>query len=249
MRKSSLLFPLLAILTLISCDNRLNTYYELVNNADSIVFSYNIEGKYREAQFVTDSSDLRLIKNLLTREIEISDVNHFIGSTRAQLFNRGLLTGTIQISETEGEFNFDSQALKFGNELTYGLGQYVGEKRNEFLRELQYINHKTLVLPNRLTDKNKSTFKDLAIDTTELFGVWTIDPDSPHADFWLTKDSYYIVDYDGNGHMNYELNGRTLTVFIADDKQVMDIISTSNDTLRTYSNEYEVEYVFTRWKN
>lgn len=198
---------------------------------------------------MTDTNNLQTIKELLTRKIEITDINHFVGGTRIQLFMDGSTTGTIQIAATEPVLNFSSDELEFGSGLTYGLGQYTLESYNVFLRELEYINHQTLVLPNRLTDKNKPTFKDLAVDTTELFGIWTIDPDGPHADFWLTKDSYYIVDYDGNGHMTYELNGRTLTVFFEDGKQIMDIISTSNDTLRTFSNEYEVEYVFTRWKN
>ena len=248
MRKIHLLL-ILTTLALISCDNRRNDYGELVSEADSIVFSYNIEGRYREAQFLTDSSNLQFIKKLLTRNIEISDLNHFVGGSRIQLFNDGKNSGTIEISETVAKVNFSSAELEFGYGLTYGLGQFIGESRNEFLKELEYINHQTLVLPNRLSDKNKPTFKDLAVDTTELFGVWTIDPEGPHADFWLTKDSYYIVDYDGNGHVNYELNGRTLKIFFEEGEQVMEIISTSNDTLRTYSNEYEIEYLFTRWKN
>lgn len=249
MRKSILLFQLLAILVAISCDNRLNDYDKLVNEADSIIFSYNIEGKYREAQILTESSELEGIKELLTRKMAVSDVNHFIGSTRIQLFNSGTTTGTIQISETEVEVNFSSQELEFGSGLTYGLGQYVGELRNEFLKKLQYINHKTLILPNRLTDESKPTLKNQDIDTAELFGIWTIDPEGPHADFWLTKDSYYIVDYDGNGHMTYELDGRTLTVNFDDGPYVVNILSTANDTLRVYNKEYDSETVYTRWKN
>lgn len=249
MRKSNLVLLLVSTLALISCDNRLNNYDELVNGADSIVFAYNIEGKYREAQFVADSSNLQLIKKLLTRNIEISEVNHFIGGTRIQLFKDDDITGTIEISGTEALMNFEGDGFEFGSGLTHDLGQYVLKSYNVFLRELEYINHKTLVLPNRLTDKNKPTFKDLAVDTTELFGIWTIDPDGPHADFWLTKDSYYIVDYDGNGHKTYELNGRTLTLFLEDGEYAMEILSTDNDTLRTYNEEYNSETVYTRWKN
>jgi hypothetical protein len=92
-------------------------------------------------------------------------------------------------------------------------------------------------------------FKNIEVDTTELFGIWTVDPKGPHADFWLTKDSYYVVDYDGVGDMPYILNGRTITIFFEHGKQVLEILSTSNDTLRTFSKEYEYEAVYTRWEN
>ncbi|MGL1888401.1 MAG: hypothetical protein OCD76_17930 [Reichenbachiella sp.] len=96
---------------------------------------------------------------------------------------------------------------------------------------------------------SRPIFKNTQVDTTELFGIWTVDPTGPHADFWLTKDSYYVVDYDGDGDMPYILDGRTLTIFFEHGKQVLEILSTSNDTLRTFSKEYEYETLYIRWKN
>lgn len=96
---------------------------------------------------------------------------------------------------------------------------------------------------------SRPIFKNTQIDTTELFGIWTVDPTGPHADFWLTKDSYYVVDYDGDGDMPYILDGRTITIFFEHGKQVLEILSTSNDTLRTFSKEYKYEALYTRWKN
>jgi hypothetical protein len=38
------------------------------------------------------------------------------------------------------------------------------------------------------------------IDTALLFGIWTNDPNGPHADFQFSSKSFYVVDYDGDGN-------------------------------------------------
>ena len=78
----------------------------------------------------------------------------------------------------------------------------------------------------------KSIIRNLAIDTTQAFGIWTQDPNGPHADFWLTSESFYVVDYDGNGEMPYILDKNVITIFYNDFVQKGIITSTTNDTLK-----------------
>jgi hypothetical protein len=65
-----------------------------------------------------------------------------------------------------------------------------------------------------------------------LFGIWTYDPEGPHADFELTKKSFYVVDYDGNGDMPYIINRDTITVYYPDYVSVGIIKSVTKDTLK-----------------
>jgi hypothetical protein len=59
-----------------------------------------------------------------------------------------------------------------------------------------------------------------SLDTALLFSIWTTDPEGPHADFKWTKKSFFIVDYDGNGDMPFELIDRKLKVYFYDFIQI-----------------------------
>jgi hypothetical protein len=65
-----------------------------------------------------------------------------------------------------------------------------------------------------------------------LYGIWTYDLEGPHADFELTKKSFYVVDYDGNGDMPYIINQDTITVYYLDYVSVGIIKSLTKDTLK-----------------
>ena len=65
-----------------------------------------------------------------------------------------------------------------------------------------------------------------------LFGIWTYDPVGPHADFELTKKSFYVVDYEGDGNMPYIINQDTLKVFYKDYVSVGIIKGVTKDTLK-----------------
>lgn len=69
-------------------------------------------------------------------------------------------------------------------------------------------------------------------DLNLLFGIWTYDPNGPHADFELTKKSFYVVDYDGNGDMPYIINHDTIKVYYKDYEIVGLIRSVTKDTLK-----------------
>jgi len=69
------------------------------------------------------------------------------------------------------------------------------------------------------------------IDTALLFGIWTADPEGPHTDFRWTKKSFFIVDYDGNGDMPFELIDRKLKIYFNDFSQEGNIQSVGKDSL------------------
>jgi hypothetical protein len=85
------------------------------------------------------------------------------------------------------------------------------------------------------------------LDTSLLFGIWTSDPNGPHADFQLTRKSFYVVDYDGNGDMPYQLNDSTLKVYYNDFIQEGKIISVDRDTLKIIWKGFDRSNSFVRW--
>ena len=95
----------------------------------------------------------------------------------------------------------------------------------------------------------KTIIKNLAIDTTQAFGIWVQDPDGPHADFWLTSDSFYVVDYDGDGAMPYILDEDKITIFYNDFVQKGIITSTKNDTLKIKWADAEVESSYVKFED
>lgn len=69
-------------------------------------------------------------------------------------------------------------------------------------------------------------------DVNNLFGIWTLDPEGPHADFDLSEKSFYVVDYDGDGDMPYIINQDTIKVYYSDFMSVGIIKKATKDTLK-----------------
>ena len=95
----------------------------------------------------------------------------------------------------------------------------------------------------------KSIITNPTVDTTELFKIWTLDLDGPHADFWFKPNEFYVVDYDGDGAMPYLLNRDSLTIFYNDFIQKGKIVSVGKDTLKIHWNESERPTQYVEWKN
>jgi len=93
---------------------------------------------------------------------------------------------------------------------------------------------------------NKSTIAT-RLDTTLLFGIWTSDPDGPHADFQLTNKSFFVVDYDGDGDMPYELKDTNLKIYYNDFIQEGKIISVDKDTLKIMWKDFDNINKYVRW--
>ncbi len=85
-------------------------------------------------------------------------------------------------------------------------------------------------------------------DTELLFGIWTYDPEGPHADFQLSKKSFYVVDYDGNGDMPYIINQDTIKVYYENYVSVGIVKNVTKDTLKIdWDKNGTTNYV--KWKN
>ena len=119
-------------------------------------------------------------------------------------------------------------------------------------------NRKALTISEYNTDNSeiknierpeKTIIRNLAIDTTKVFGIWTLDPNGPHADFWLTAKSFYVVDYDGDGAMPYILDKNEITIFYNDFVQKGVITSTENDTLKIKWSDIEKETEYVKFEN
>jgi hypothetical protein len=116
-------------------------------------------------------------------------------------------------------------------------------------------NRKSFTVSEFNTDKseiknidrpNTSTIKT-NLDTTLLFDIWTNDPKGPHADFKLTSKSFYVVDYDGDGDMPYELTDRKLKIYYNDFIQEGKVISVDKDTLKIMWNDFDFVNNYVRW--
>ncbi len=95
-----------------------------------------------------------------------------------------------------------------------------------------------------LSRPNQPTFRNLEVDTTELFGVWVQYKNAPHADFWINKKHIFLVHYANPEHI-YILDKNEITIFYDDVTSKGTIISTKNDTLKIkweYSDE-TTEYI------
>ena len=92
----------------------------------------------------------------------------------------------------------------------------------------------------------KSKFTNPSFEEKNILGIWTTDLNGPHADFEITKKSFYIVDYDGDGAMSYEINENKIKVYYPSNEKTGLITKAKNDSLIIYwaSGEH-VTYV--RW--
>lgn len=87
------------------------------------------------------------------------------------------------------------------------------------------------------------------LDTASLFGIWTIDPNGPHADFVLSKKSYYIVDFDGDADFPYELKDNILKVHLKENTMEGEVVSLAKDCLKVVWRPGTDTTKYTRWKN
>ena len=96
-------------------------------------------------------------------------------------------------------------------------------------------------------DRPNSSTVATNLDTTLLFGIWTSDPDGPHADFQLTSKSFYVVDYDGDGDMPYELIDSKFKIYYNDFIQEGKVISVDKDTLKIMWKDFDNVNNYVRW--
>ena len=97
-------------------------------------------------------------------------------------------------------------------------------------------------------ERPEKSIVETKLDTTLLFEAWTSDPEGPHADFVFSPKSFYVVDYDGDGDMPYELKGDHLKIYYDDFIQYGDILSVTNDSLAIRWRDADVAH-YVKWKD
>jgi hypothetical protein len=90
---------------------------------------------------------------------------------------------------------------------------------------------------------------DPTIDTAQLFRIWTLNPVGPHADFWIKREHFYVVDYDGNGGMPYILKGDSITIFYNDFIEKGRIVKITKDSLTVWWDGIDQPTGYIEWRN
>lgn len=90
---------------------------------------------------------------------------------------------------------------------------------------------------------------DPTIDTLLLLRIWTLDPDGPHADFWIKKECFFVVDYDGDGCMPYLLKRDSLTIYYNDFIQKGIIFKVTKDSLTIRLDDTDSPTDYVEWRN
>ena len=102
--------------------------------------------------------------------------------------------------------------------------------------------------PNQIKQPNKTVFRNLKIDTTKLFGLWSQDPTAIFADFNLTATSFNIVEYEGKEIEPYILDKNKITVFYQDKPHIGVITLNKYDTLKIKWTRTGLETVYIKIK-
>lgn len=84
---------------------------------------------------------------------------------------------------------------------------------------------------SHISRPSQSSIANFGFDTSHLFKIWTLYPDGPHASFRVDADEFFVVDYDGDGSMPYEIDGRLIKVYYNDFKKQGLINRLTRDTL------------------
>ncbi len=155
-----------------------------------------------------------------------------------------------------GRWNYETNECEFADPEVYirkqrsdsvhGYDQLADEQNRKAYTSSEY---NTDLENENIKRPNNSIIKNPTIDTTQLFRMWTIDPDGPHADFWFTRTVFYVVDYYGDGAMPYIINQDSLTIFYNDFVKKGRIIFVNRDTLKIHWNECEKPTKYVKWEN
>lgn len=141
---------------------------------------------------------------------------------------------------SNAELELKNDSIKTNNELAN-----TPQRKNLTISEYNTDNAEI----ENIKRPEKTIIKNLAIDTTQAFGIWAQDPNGPHADFFLNASSFYVADYDGDGAMPYILDKNKITVFYSDFVRKGIITSTKNDTLKIKWSDIGIETQYVKFTN
>ncbi len=155
-----------------------------------------------------------------------------------------LLTGLIACHDKSSKVNGNSEKLAVMDSVNHGYNELANsDNRKSFA--VSDFNTDNQEIKN--IDRPSVSAINTKLDTALLFGIWTSDPNGPHADFDLTRKSFFVVDYDGNGDMPYELINNRLKIYYNDLILEGDIMSIDKDTLKIKWKGFDKVNSFVRW--
>jgi hypothetical protein len=155
-----------------------------------------------------------------------------------------------------GRWNYETNECEFESEKNNAKSQ-INDSLSGYDQLADEQNRKTYTVSEYNTDlenenidrPEKTLITNPTVDTTQLFKIWALDPNGPHADFWIKPTVFYVVDYDGDGAMPYRLDKDRLTIYYNDFVQKGRIVSVSKDSLKIYWDETESLTKYVEWKN
>ena len=118
----------IAFLTLTACSQtKIDNYNSIIDQATRI----EIKFKDSEKEIELDKNQVEIFKDILKRNIEPEIQRKFIADIQIDLYENESRIGFLMITHNESKpfVNFGSDDLNFGFELTYGIGQYLNEKK------------------------------------------------------------------------------------------------------------------------
>ena len=155
-----------------------------------------------------------------------------------------LLTFFFTSCNQNGQKNIKSENITVDDSLNHGYNELANPSNRKSFMISDYNTDNSKI--KNINRPKKSKIKT-NLDTTLLFGIWTSDLKGPHADFQLSHNSFYVVDYDGDGDMPYDLNDRKIKIYYNDFIQEGEIISVDKDTLKIMWKEYDNVNNYVRW--
>lgn len=155
-----------------------------------------------------------------------------------------LFTFFIMGCNQTGQITKKSENLTVDDSLNHGYNELANSNNTESFTISDFNTDNSEI--KNIDRPNSSTIKT-NLDTTLLFGIWTSDPEGPHADFQFTSKSFYVVDYDGDGAMPYELIDRKIKIYYNDFIQEGKVISVDKDTLKIMWRDFDYINNYVRW--
>lgn len=116
------------LLTLTACSQpKIDKYNSIIDRVTKIEITF----KDSERKVELDKKQVEIFKDILKRNIEPEIQRKFIADIQIDLYENENRIGFLMITDNESKpfVNFGSDDLNFGFVLTYGIGQYLNEKK------------------------------------------------------------------------------------------------------------------------
>jgi len=172
---------------------------------------------------------------------------------------QSILIGDSVVVKTKWKHEEDVINFRFvWQDKENGIGRWVipnsGDLRNIlFVDSMNEDNFEQIDQPCRECwgdECDEITRKDIStISHDSVYGIWTLDPQSPHADFIIDQFGYYMVDANEETKIDHKLSNDTLILIDLGYTDTLLIKEAKNDSLVLKRIRKDSEYIYTRWNN